>query len=557
MKKINNNLIFVLLLVFLSSAVCYCGSSSATESVSHDKHNHEKEENENVDKDLIFLSNKRLALSTILWEDASIKKVKTMLHSTGEITYNENKIAKLSSSYPGVVADLNVQLGSNVKKGSHLLSLKNNELAQLLIEYEKINKTIDNERKHKTILSQSLTKKYQASKNALDNYQANIYEPLKNTYNKDINELDKYIAMKKDLAKDKIISKTDYLSEKKEISDKKREYNSTVSEADSRLLEKELSVRQDEASVNIEIANSEKNIKQSENELHILADRLELFGIRENELSSFLNHNSHSEFYKFYSPIAGEVVEKKVALGEQIEPNSNIITVANMDELWVWCKFLESDIQFINIGKSVEVKIIGLNDIFEATIDYVSPVLEPNSRTIQVRVTIPNKSRKIMIGAIANVSLITDIKEGLAVPISAIEGDVDSPYVYIASVFKDKHEHSEKEATEAKDDIKDKHTEHSEKESDSDHTEKHNEDKNSSEEKDHAESNEHEDHKEEKNKEESEGYVFEQRPVKILSKDNQYVLISEGLKENELVVTKGIGVLKVESGKSVLPDSCH
>jgi len=133
------------------------------------------------------------------------------------------------------------------------------------------------------------------------------------------------------------------------------------------------------------------------------------------------------------SPLSGEVVEKHATVGEVVGPDSDLFTVGDLSELWLLLDLYEADLSRVREGISGRVTALAYADTaFSARVTYIGAEVDSVSRTVKVRLEIPNASRLLRPGMFVRVSLVLpDRATALGVPRSAIQsvGGKDAVFV--------------------------------------------------------------------------------------------------------------------------------
>ena len=134
------------------------------------------------------------------------------------------------------------------------------------------------------------------------------------------------------------------------------------------------------------------------------------------------------------SPIAGTVVEKLITPGELLQAGTTpCFTIADLSRVWVMAQIFGSDLASVSMGDHVEVETgIGANS-FSGTVDNISALVNPDTRSVAVRVVVQNPGDFLKKQMYVRV-LIHSRREstGLLVPVSAIlRDDENLPFVYV------------------------------------------------------------------------------------------------------------------------------
>jgi cobalt-zinc-cadmium efflux system membrane fusion protein len=111
---------------------------------------------------------------------------------------------------------------------------------------------------------------------------------------------------------------------------------------------------------------------------------------------------------------------------------ASLMTIANLDSVWVTANVPESDIAHIAKGQSVDVTLPAFpGEVFHGSVAFVSDVLEPETRRNKVRIAFANLAGKFKPNMFANASFNIPQKSVVFVPNSALLMDNDSTIVLV------------------------------------------------------------------------------------------------------------------------------
>ena len=103
--------------------------------------------------------------------------------------------------------------------------------------------------------------------------------------------------------------------------------------------------------------------------------------------------------YLLRAPLDGTVVDRHVFAGQTVEDHLIAYRVANLDHLWVDLDVFESNLDAIRKGDPVELRRVGHeNEPLMGRIAHVGEVVDPITRTAQLRVAVANEERKLRPG---------------------------------------------------------------------------------------------------------------------------------------------------------------
>ncbi|MBA3754601.1 MAG: efflux RND transporter periplasmic adaptor subunit, partial [Nitrospira sp.] len=124
--------------------------------------------------------------------------------------------------------------------------------------------------------------------------------------------------------------------------------------------------------------------------------------------------------------------------GEVVETIEKLFVVADLSEVWVIANIPEKDIPYIHQdqlkhGQTVEVIVTTYPDqVFQGKITYVGDVLDPATRTMRLRLELPNADRKLKPEMYATIRVYSDAERNvLVVPESAVQRDRDKKFIFV------------------------------------------------------------------------------------------------------------------------------
>ncbi len=102
------------------------------------------------------------------------------------------------------------------------------------------------------------------------------------------------------------------------------------------------------------------------------------------------------ELVPIESPIAGTVITRSVTPGMVLEPGQEAYTVANLDSVWMTASVNQADLDHLRLGQRATVRTNAWpNETFAGTVTLLGSTLDPTTRTVQVRVSVPNRAGKL------------------------------------------------------------------------------------------------------------------------------------------------------------------
>ena len=181
----------------------------------------------------------------------------------------------------------------------------------------------------------------------------------------------------------------------------------------------------------LEQAESDRN--QAQADLNAADQGMKILGIKN---PADLAKAPSSAQVPVLAPIGGEVVERLVSPGQVVQAGqTQAFTISDLSTVWVLANVYQADLAFVHSGDDVVVQTGAYPDSFHGRISYVSPALDPNTRTLQARIVVDNPGEKLKRDMYCTVIVTAgSIANALAVPdASVLRDDNNQPFVYVAT----------------------------------------------------------------------------------------------------------------------------
>ena len=176
-----------------------------------------------------------------------------------------------------------------------------------------------------------------------------------------------------------------------------------------------------------------KDREQAENDYAQAVAELERSQIRLRAIGIPADQKEPSRLLSVKAPITGSVIDLQVASGAFLNDNTTtIMTIANLDTIWVTANVPEKDIAFVFTGQAVSVSFRSYPDkIFEGKVLFVSDVVESDTRRNKVRIAFENPDKALKPNMFANATFIAPSVTRLMLPTSALTMTNDRTSVFV------------------------------------------------------------------------------------------------------------------------------
>lgn len=265
----------------------------------------------------------------------------------------------------GRITDVNVELGDNVAAGDVMVTVDSPEINQLASE------TLQN----KTDLESEIIKSKTQLNADIDQarVQANLCDA---SFKREKRLFDEGISPQKSLLE---------------------------SEAQLKLAESKLHAATDKRDVSVKALKTKLKVS-----FNSLSHRLSQLGVSELEVKNLIKQEHTILTVPVRSARSGVVTDVTAFAGEGIDPKVALFRISDLTVIWVTADVYEDDMARMKVGQSVSVKVAALpQDVFKGRIAYIGRQVNPDTRTLPVRVEIGNSQIKLKPGMFATVHVQT------------------------------------------------------------------------------------------------------------------------------------------------------
>ena len=180
----------------------------------------------------------------------------------------------------------------------------------------------------------------------------------------------------------------------------------------------------------VDLLQAQSTRNQAMADLQASEQALQVIGISD---PSHLADGPASSKIPVLAPISGEVVERMVQPGQVIQAGATqVFTISNMSTVWVLVNVYQNDLSAIHLGDPVTVKTDAFPTVFHGRISYISPALDPDTRTLTVRIVTSNPHGMLKKDMYVTAIVQSGKTKALTVPDDAVlRNDVNEPFVYV------------------------------------------------------------------------------------------------------------------------------
>lgn len=163
-------------------------------------------------------------------------------------------------------------------------------------------------------------------------------------------------------------------------------------------------------------------------------ERLRLLGMTDRQIAALRSDGTIRRTTTIFSTASGTVTRRGVRQGSYVNEGTVIAEVVDLSSVWVIASVPETQADMLRLGMEMQVVLSG-GETRSARIDYVYPMVDPESRTVQVRATFSNPGVRLKPGMYLSATVIISARDVLAVPVGAVirTGRRNIVYVEVAT----------------------------------------------------------------------------------------------------------------------------
>ncbi len=146
-------------------------------------------------------------------------------------------------------------------------------------------------------------------------------------------------------------------------------------------------------------------------------------------------HTDANGSYVITAPASGYIVEKNITAGSFIrnDNTNSLFTISDLSNVWIWANVFEADIPKVKEGYDAKITTLAYPDkVFNAKIDKISEVLDPQNKVMRVRINLPNNNYLLKPEMFTNVVITNkEPNKAVSIPSEAVVFDNSRKFVVL------------------------------------------------------------------------------------------------------------------------------
>jgi membrane fusion protein, copper/silver efflux system len=157
--------------------------------------------------------------------------------------------------------------------------------------------------------------------------------------------------------------------------------------------------------------------------------KLELLGIEPDQIAKI---QTAAPSFTMRAPISGNIVQNQALRGSAVNPGDMLYSLGTLEDVWITADIYEDDLARVKVGQELQAVTTAYpDDVFHGTIARISPNIDPNTHTVQIRCEVKNSDFKLKPQMLARVTIIVRPGEAVLVPLSALIFETDRYFAYV------------------------------------------------------------------------------------------------------------------------------
>src|SRR5882757_11156041 len=155
-------------------------------------------------------------------------------------------------------------------------------------------------------------------------------------------------------------------------------------------------------------------------------------GMTESQIRRLESSRKLSADYPIVTPKSGTVLKREITIGQVVQPADPAFTIADLSSVWIVANVPEEDAGLLRKGMEVVVRIPALpNQKIDGHLSYVAPIVDPATRTVQVRMDVANPQGIYRPDELASMTFTGHTVHKLTVPQTAVVRQENRDYIFV------------------------------------------------------------------------------------------------------------------------------
>jgi cobalt-zinc-cadmium efflux system membrane fusion protein len=183
-----------------------------------------------------------------------------------------------------------------------------------------------------------------------------------------------------------------------------------------------------------ELERRRAEVLQASTEASSYRTQLLGLGMTESQIRHLESTRRLSADYPIVTPRSGTVLKREITIGQVVQPADPAFTIADLSSVWIIANVPEAEAGHLQKGMEVKVRVPSLpQGEIEGKLSFVSPIVDPATRTVEVRMDVPNTSGVLKPDQLASMTFTGRTGRKLSIPNAAVVREENKDYVFVQS----------------------------------------------------------------------------------------------------------------------------
>jgi cobalt-zinc-cadmium efflux system membrane fusion protein len=181
-----------------------------------------------------------------------------------------------------------------------------------------------------------------------------------------------------------------------------------------------------------ELERRHAEVLQASSEAASYRTQLLGLGMTESQITQLETNRKLSAEYPIVTPKSGTVLKREIAIGQVVQPADPAFTIADLSNVWIVANVPEVDAGPLRKGMEVTALIPALPDAkITGSLDFVSPIVNPSTRTVEVRMNVANPNGRFKPDELATMMFTGHADRKLTVPNTAVVREENKDFIFL------------------------------------------------------------------------------------------------------------------------------
>jgi membrane fusion protein, heavy metal efflux system len=185
------------------------------------------------------------------------------------------------------------------------------------------------------------------------------------------------------------------------------------------------------------IGSAEQQRRQAElvqatAEVSSLRQQLQALGMSENSIRELESSRKLNSRYEVCASIDGTVLERSITVGQIVQPAEVAFLLADLSDVWLVADIPEQNAGDVVVGKAVEAEAAAFpGEAITGRLSFVSATVNPESRTVRVRMNVSNRHGRYKPAMLATMRLKDRVQRERVIPVTAVVRENNRDNVFV------------------------------------------------------------------------------------------------------------------------------